>query len=111
MTNPSESRTIIVRLAADDRIDADGLALLFGKDVGEVRALPVVDGVVQIPREWMEEGRRRSSEAMAATGSKVAVDALRYWARRDHNAELAVVDVTGRSDEDGDQTFGYAIGE
>jgi hypothetical protein len=39
----------------------------------------------------MRIGRRRAREAMVATGSESILDALRYWALLDHNAEVEVV--------------------
>ncbi|BBZ60139.1 hypothetical protein [Mycolicibacterium monacense] len=72
-------------------LDSEAMALLFGVRTEDVRALPTVNGVSTIPREWVKRGRQRTREAMAHTGSDFIIDGLRYWARRDHNAELEVI--------------------
>lgn len=84
--------TITVRdIGSDLMLDAQALALAFGVEVAAVRALPIVNGTSRIPREWARRGKRRAREAMAHTGSTALLDALRYWARQDHGAELRVV--------------------
>ncbi|MCQ4364561.1 hypothetical protein KQR54_26130 [Mycobacterium gordonae] len=89
MTDPI---TIHVRqIDGDILLDSQALTLAFGVDVAAVKALPVVDGVSRIPREWARRGKRRAAEASAHTGSEALLDALRYWARRDHNADLQVI--------------------
>lgn len=84
--------TIRVRETDGDvLLDSQALAIAFGVEVTAVRALPIVDGASRIPREWARRGKRRAREAMAHTGSDALLDALRYWARQDHDAELFVV--------------------
>jgi hypothetical protein len=72
-------------------LDSAAMALLFGVELEAVRALPMTNGTSPIPREWIKRGRRRASEAKAHTGSHALLDSLRYWARRDHGAEVEVV--------------------
>jgi hypothetical protein len=43
--------------------------------------------------KWMRRSRQRSNEAQAHTGSTAMLDGLRYWARKDHGAELEVTHV------------------
>ncbi|WP_137147545.1 hypothetical protein [Mycolicibacterium sp. CR10] len=88
------AHTITTRIKNADTeplLDAEALALLFGVDLTEVLALPTVDGHSGIPREWIKRGRRRTREAQAATGSDFILDALDYWARKDHGAALEVI--------------------
>jgi hypothetical protein len=94
-------RTIRVALAEDGGMDAAAMALFIGVDAAAVRALPVIDdgstfGDVQLPAEWFTSGQRRSREAQAHTNSDSTIDVLNYWARRDHDAEVEVVDSLGR---------------
>lgn len=86
--------TITITVADVDgepMLDSAALALLFGVELDAVRGLPVKDGVSAIPNMWVKRGRRRSREAMAHTGSDAMLDGLRYWARKDHGAELEVI--------------------
>lgn len=88
------TNTITTRIRNADNepmLDAEALALLFGVDLAEVHALPMVDGHSRIPREWVKRGRRRAREAQAHTGSDFILDALDYWARKDHGAALEVI--------------------
>lgn len=77
--------------AGEPMLDGSAMALLFGVEVEAVRALPMVDGASRIPREWVKRGRRRAGEAKAHTGSDELLENLRYWAHKDHGAELEVV--------------------
>jgi hypothetical protein len=72
-------------------IDSTGPALMFGVATADVSALPMTNGTSPIPREWIKRGRRRAGEAKAHTGSDAMLDSLRYWAHKDHGAELEVV--------------------
>lgn len=71
-------------------LDNNCMALLFGVTLEDINALPASDGVIHIPREWVQRGRRRSNEAQAHTGSDFILDILNYWAQKDHNAVLEV---------------------
>jgi hypothetical protein len=42
----------------------------------------------QTPNDWWKQGRRRYAEASAHNGSDNVVDALRYWAAEDYDAEV-----------------------
>jgi hypothetical protein len=86
--------TITVRvtlIGGEPMLDSEALSILFGVRVEEVRELPIVGGVSTIPKAWVQRGRQRAREAMAHTGSDAMLDSLRYWARKDHSAELEVV--------------------
>ncbi|BDB44554.1 MULTISPECIES: hypothetical protein [Mycobacterium] len=86
--------TITIRVREIDGepvLDAAAVELLFGVEQAAFTALPLIDGRVRLPREWVRRGKRRAREAMAHTGSDTMTDCLRYWARKDHNAELQVV--------------------
>lgn len=84
--------TIEINQVGDEpMLCSNALALMFGVPRADVSALPVTNGQARIPREWLQRGRRRTREAAAHTGSAEFDDVLRYWARRDHNAELRVV--------------------
>lgn len=84
--------TVTLRhVEAEPMLDAHAMSLLFGVDVTAVRALPFTNGASPIPREWVKRGRRRAREAMAHTGSSAMLDALEYWAHKDHGAALEVV--------------------
>ncbi|WP_137149466.1 hypothetical protein [Mycolicibacterium sp. CR10] len=89
MTNTITTR--IKNVDAEPMLDTEAMALIFGVDPAAVLALPTVDGTSRIPREWVRRGRRRAKEAQAHTGSDFILDALHYWARKDHGATLEVV--------------------
>jgi hypothetical protein len=72
-------------------LDSAAMALLFGVEAEAVHDLPMTNGTSPIPREWVRRGKRRAKEAMAHTGSDALLDSLRYWARKDHSADLEVV--------------------
>lgn len=83
--------TIEIRtVCGEPMLDARAVALLVGVRPEDVTALPVVNGAMRLPRHWLQQGRRRTREAAAHTGSSAFEDVLSYWARRDHNAELEV---------------------
>lgn len=77
---------------AEPSLDAACMALLFGVTVADVHALPRTPTGIRIPREWVKRCRRRTKEAAADTGDDFIISIMRYWARRDHNAELVVVE-------------------
>lgn len=73
----------------------DALSLMFGVGVELITAhtrRTFAEGHVVFPAAWLRAGRRRASEAAAATGSRDVLDVLTYWARRDHGAEIVLVD-------------------
>lgn len=72
-------------------LSPDALGLLFGIDVELIKAHAkhnTRNGHITVPAEWIKAGRRRASEAAAATGSRDMLDSLRYWAKRDHGAQI-----------------------
>ncbi|WP_370501192.1 hypothetical protein NWT09_14095 [Mycolicibacterium sp. jd] len=72
-------------------LDAWAMALMFGVQPEDFKALPLVDGATRVPRHWIKRGRRRTREAAAATGSDFLLDILAFWAMKDHGATLKVV--------------------
>lgn len=90
MTTPNLTVTVKV-INGEPMLDAQCMALAFGVEIADIKALPVVDGCSRIPREWARRGKRRAQEAMAHTGSEFILDVLAYWARKDHGAELRVI--------------------
>lgn len=84
--------TITVKdVDGEPMLDSQCMALLFGVEVAAVNALPFRDGQSAIPSMWIKRGRRRTREAQAHTGSTAMLDALEYWAAKDHGALLTVV--------------------
>lgn len=75
-------------------ISAHGLSLLLGVPVDEIAAHRQANGNTHLPAEWLKAGRRRRGEAASHTGKNEMVAALWYWARKDHNARLEVIDDT-----------------
>lgn len=72
-------------------MSAEGLALLFGVSVDELRAKAIpgeLDTRKWIPAEWFRAGRRRSGEAMAHGNSGALFDAVQYWAAKEHGAKV-----------------------
>ena len=88
MTTPPIELTRTIN--GEPMMSADAMALLFGIDAKTIRYQLALSGVV--PPEWLRAGRRRASEAAAATGSRDVFDVLRYWARRDLGAEIVFTD-------------------
>jgi hypothetical protein len=75
--------TIRVRqIDGDILIDSTAMGLLLGVAPERITG--------QIPEQWFQQGRRRAREAAAATGSYSMLDNMRYWAQKDHGAELEV---------------------
>jgi hypothetical protein len=83
--------TTLRRIDGEWMLDAQAMALMFGVDRWAIDALPLDNGQMRIPHEWVRRGKRRAKEATARTGSGFILDILRYWARQDHNADLKVV--------------------
>ncbi|OBK82135.1 hypothetical protein A5649_09780 [Mycolicibacter heraklionensis] len=79
----------------DPMLSAAALSLLFGVDEELVNAhskRSTVNNRTPMPTAWIRAGRRRTSEAAAATGSRDLLDVLAYWARRDRGAEIVFTD-------------------
>lgn len=91
MSNALGVTTITVRMIGDEpMIDAAAMSLLFGIDADTISAT-LSGGSLAIPQLWLKAGRRRASEARAATGHSDMVSALEYWCRKDHGTELEIV--------------------
>lgn len=88
MTPPIE----LTRTVNDEpMMSAAALSLLFGIDAQVIHdhmSSSIAAGHLRFPPEWLKAGRRRSSEAAAAIGSRNLFDILEYWARRDLGAEI-----------------------
>ena len=84
--------TVCVKtIDGEQMLDPQGMALLFGVEADAVRAMPVKNGAMAIPREWIKRGRRRAKEVLAHTGSDAMLDSLHYWAAKDYGATLKVI--------------------
>ncbi|ELR85686.1 MULTISPECIES: hypothetical protein [Mycobacterium] len=83
---------IAVIVDGEPMISATGLSLLLGVPVDEITAHRQANGTTHLPAEWLKAGRRRRGEAASHTGKNEMVAALWYWARKDHNARLEVID-------------------
>ncbi len=77
--------------AEDWSMDMQCLALLYGVPLTDINALPIANGCIRIPSEWVKRGKRRVKEAEAHTGSDFVLDIMQFWAQRDHGADLEVV--------------------
>lgn len=71
----------------------EGVALMLGVPADQI------DPGAQLPHEWMEVARQRADEAAEATGSRDLIDAWAYWARKDHDAEIRLVEITDTQEE------------
>jgi hypothetical protein len=90
-TNCSAPIELIRDINGELMLSPEALSLLFGVDVELITAhgkRTMDDGHITLPSAWMQAGRRRTSEAAAATGSRELLDILAYWARRDRGAEI-----------------------
>ncbi|OBA66048.1 hypothetical protein A5633_03010 [Mycolicibacterium elephantis] len=88
------TNTLTVRVKCHDGdvlLPAEAMALLLGVPALLIEQHRVDNGVMSLPDEWIRQGRRRASEAKAHTGSDAMLDSLKYWARKDHNAQLEIV--------------------
>lgn len=74
-------------------LPVEGMALLLGVPAEDVRAHAATNGTdlttMSLPSEWVQSGRRRTKEAQAH-GHDDMLSGLRYWANRDHGAELVI---------------------
>lgn len=97
-----EQPTITVTINAingEPMLDMIATAVLFGVDADQLtthirqQSPGLADGVMfnaKFPGAWLKAGRRRASEARAATGSSDFLDVLRYWAMRDLGANVVL---------------------
>ena len=74
-------------------LGVEGLSILTGVTEDELRLRSMLaegdlDTRTWMLPEWWKAGRRRAREAMAATGSDALVNAIRYWAAREHGADV-----------------------
>jgi hypothetical protein len=72
-------------------LGAEGLALLYGVSVDEIRSYATpgdFDTTEWLPLELRKQGRRRAREAMAATGIDSVQSALEYFADLEHGADI-----------------------
>lgn len=80
---------VIREIDGEPMMDATGIALMFGITPDEI---PVGE---PFSRELLQQGRRRAGEAKAHTGQSDFESVLTYWARKDHEAGLRIVDAGG----------------
>lgn len=101
MTSP-EPKIIEIKMYRHESgellLSVEGIALLLGVDADDLRAHVAANDIGSlteapkwIPNEWLKQGRRRSREAMAATGIDSMQSALEYWAEKEHGAEIRLV--------------------
>lgn len=64
-----------------------GLALMLGVKPDQIQ----LDS--PISPEFIEQARLRADEAHEATGTRDLIDALAYWAAKDYDAELRLVEL------------------
>lgn len=65
----------------------EGVALMLGVPADQI------DINEPMPPEWLEQAKTRADEAAEHTGSRDLFDAWAYWARKDHDAEIQLVEV------------------
>jgi hypothetical protein len=81
----------------DFGISMEGVSLLLGVPVADLEVNPLT-GKSNVPKDWVQRGRRRAREAMAHTGGDDMVSVMEYWAAKEHDARLELVYVdSGRS--------------
>jgi hypothetical protein len=76
-------------------LSVDALSLLFGVDAELITAhskRATADGRTPFPSAWLQAGRRRTSQAAAATGSRDLFDVLNYWAEHDRGMTVVFQD-------------------
>jgi hypothetical protein len=76
--------TLVVTDDGGVQLDAAAMSLLTGCPADEIGRLSTQGD------KWMRRGRQRSNEAQAHTNSTAMLDGLRYWAHKDHGADLVV---------------------
>lgn len=89
MTEPLEPTVLIRNIDGEPMLSADALSLLFGVTAEAITAHST-HPATSFPRAWIKAGRRRTSEAAAATGSRDLLDVLAYWAKRDRDMVITV---------------------
>jgi hypothetical protein len=95
MTN--KPAVLITEVDGVEVMSCEALSLLFGvtpEEIAEYLKSHIVDGMTAFPADWLKAGRRRISEAAAATGERELLRVLAYWGRRDRNAEIVLIDDT-----------------
>lgn len=65
----------------------EAVALMLGVPADQI------DPGADMPPEWLEQAKTRADEAAEHTGSRDLIDAWAYWARKDHDAEIQLVEV------------------
>jgi hypothetical protein len=93
MIDDDQRPVIIIRLwdnNGEPILGAEGIALLYGTSVDELRALatPGDFDPTTLPLELRKQGRRRAREAVAATGIDSLQSCLEYWADREQGADI-----------------------
>ena len=91
MTSRPTITVCIRNVDGEPMLDSQAMSLLFGVPAADIQALPTAGGSSPIPRDWVRRGRRRAREAQAHTGSTAMLDALEYWADKEHGATITIV--------------------
>lgn len=92
MTEPIE---LIRDVDGEPMLSSDALSLLFGVGADLIKACSLKrtrDGYTSFPEAWLKAGRRRAKEAAAATGENDLFTILSYWAKRDRDAVIVLVE-------------------
>lgn len=95
MTNNPEPTVLITEHNGQDVMSADALSLLFGvpaDDITEYMKTHIIDDMTVFPSAWLKAGKRRVKEASAAIGTNQLLEILEYWAHRDLDAVLVLID-------------------
>jgi len=95
MTTNHQPTVLITEVNGQDVMSADALALLWGIPADDITAYMqthVIDELVDFPLEWLKAGKRRVKEASAAVGTNQLLDVLAYWAARDRDADIVLID-------------------
>lgn len=83
-------RVYRVRVSIIDGVQmmcVSGVSLMLGITPDQIHR----DGPMQ--PEWIEQAQLRADEAHEATGTRGLIEALAYWARKDYDAELRLVEL------------------
>jgi hypothetical protein len=92
---PTKRIELTGNIDGEPMLSADALSLLFGIDADLITAhskRSTVDGRTPFPAASLQAGRRRTSEAAAAVGSRDLFDVLNYWAQRDRGMTVVFHD-------------------
>ena len=75
----------------------EGVALMIGVPADQI------DPNAPMPPEWLEQAATRADEAAEATGTRDLFDAWAYWARKDFDAEIRLVELPTNKENSTDE--------